>query len=195
MKMKSDQGYTDKLIISFIKKGDEKAFALLYDKYWEQLYYIAYKHLQSAQDCEDLVHEVFIDLWKNRKKIEIRSSVSNYIFTALKYKIFRLYDAQRVRQNYAKLIASKEPETSNTTEKELSFKELYDLIEQNIQKLPEKCRLVFKLRKIEEYSVEEVAEKLNISPNTVHNQVTKASKILKQNLKEHLNSFLVFFFF
>ncbi len=179
---------SDEFLFSALKKGNRNAFTKLYERYWEKLYYVAYKHTQSAQESEDLIHEIFIDLWNNRKKIRIKKTVSSYIFTAIKYKIFRLYDSKTVRKKYAESVNQKENNSSNITEMELSFNELYHLIEYEIDKLPERCKVIFKMRRMEEFSVEEVAEKLNISPNTIHNQMTKASKILKQNLKEYLNS-------
>lgn len=184
---------SDKLLISSLKSGNEKAFVLLYEKYWEKLYFVAYQHTQSVQESEDLIHEVFMDLWKNRKKIQIKKEVSTYIFTALKYKIFRMYDAKAVRRKYAEKIQKMGIVPLNTTERTLSFNELYHLIEQEINKLPERCRIVFQMRRMENLSIEEIAEKLEISPNTVHNQITKASKVLKINLKEYLNSIMFLF--
>lgn len=182
---------SDAFLFSALKKGNKNAFTKLYERYWEKLYYVAYQHTQSAQESEDLIHELFIDLWKNRKKIKIKKTVSAYILTALKYKIFRFYDSKTVRKKYADNIKQKDNNSSNITEMVLSFNELSHLIEFEIDKLPERCKVIFKMRRLEEYSVEEVAEKLKISPNTINNQMTKASKILRQNLKEYLNS--VFF--
>lgn len=178
----------DEVLFLALKKGNKKAFTLLYEKYWDKLYYIAFQHTQSTQESEDIVHEIFIDLWKNRKKIKINKKVSSYIFTAIKYKIFRLYDAKSVRLKYLKNIKKEKAYAANNAEAELSFNELYDTIICEVEKLPERCRLIFKLRKFEDYSVEEVAQKLGISENTVNNQMTKANRLLKLNLKEYLNS-------
>jgi RNA polymerase sigma-70 factor (ECF subfamily) len=183
----------DKSLFDAMKEGSESAFTALYDKYWERAYYVAYKHTQSEQESEDLVHDVFMDLWKNRNSITIKKEVSTYVFTALKYKIFRMYDAKAVRTQYADMIKNKQPEISNTTEKTLSFNELYSLIEYEVERLPEKCRIVFKMRRFENFTIEEIAQKLDISPNTVNNQITKASKSLKLSLKGYLNS--MFFLF
>ena len=189
MKLKSKSD-TDLYLISAIKKGDKKAFTILYEKYWEKLYFVSYQHTQSVQESEDLIHEVFIDLWKNRRKIQINKAVSTYIFTAIKYKIFRWYDGKTVRKKYAQRFINEIPNPYDTPEKELSFKELYCLIEQEIENLPDRCKLIFKMRRLEEFPIDEIAKKLDISKNTVNNQITKASKILKLNLKEYLNSTL-----
>lgn len=178
----------DEVLFLALKRGNKKAFTLLYEKYWEKLYYIAFQHTQSTQESEDLVHEIFIDLWNNRKKIKINKKVSSYIFTAIKYKIFRLYDAKSVRQKYLRTIKREKIYSANNTGTELTFNELYNTIMCEVEKLPERCKLIFKLRKFEDYSVEEVAQKLGISKNTVNNQMTKATRVLKLNLKEYLNS-------
>lgn len=187
MKAKKRNNNDEALFLS-LKKGNKKAFTLLYEKYWEKLYYIAYQHTQSAQESEDLVHEVFIDLWKNRNKIRIKKTVSSYIFTALKYKIFRLYESKSVRKKYINQIQQNGSGSLNSTEMELSFNELFGLIEHEIDKLPERCKLIFRMRRMDDYSIEEVAKKLEISTNTVNNQMTKASKILKVKIGEYLNS-------
>ena len=141
----------DSILFSALKKGNEKAFTLLYNKYWEKLYFVAYLHTQSVQESEDLIHEIFIELWKNRKNINIRNSVSTYIFTALKYKTFRLYDARTVREKYATRVQNENLQLINSTESELSFNELFHLIEQEVEKLPDKCKLVFRMRQTKTY--------------------------------------------
>jgi RNA polymerase sigma-70 factor (ECF subfamily) len=187
MKTKKEKN-NDEVLFLALKKSNKKAFTLLYEKYWEKLYYIAYQHTQSTQESEDLIHEVFIDLWNNRKKIKIKKTLSSYIFTALKFKIFRLYDKKSVRKKYFDRIKQNDTGSLNVTEMELSFNELFDLIEHEIDKLPERCKLIFKMRRLDDYSIEEVAKKLEISTNTVNNQMTKASKILKVKIGEYLNS-------
>ena len=127
------------------------------------------------------------------EKFNIKKQFSSYIFTALKYKIFRMYDAKSVRKKYTERIQKEGLVPLNTTERTLSFKELYKLIEQEIEKLPERCRIVFQMHRMENTSIEEIAEKLEISPNTVKNQISKASKVLKINLKEYLNSMFCMF--
>lgn len=189
MKTKKEKN-NDEVLFLALRKSNKKAFTLLYEKYWEKLYCIAYQHTQSTQESEDLIHEVFIDLWNNRKKIRIKKTVSSYIFTALKYKIFRLYDSKSVRKKYVDRIKQNGSGSLNSTEMELSFNELYDLIEHEIDKLPERCKVIFKMRRFEDCSIDEVAKKLEISTNTVNNQMTKASKILKVRIGEYLNSTL-----
>lgn len=178
-------------LIKEIKKGSEKAFVELYNIYWKKLYYVCYKRINSQEETEDIIQELFFDLWKKRETLEIKKSVGVYIFTALKYKIFRLIDSKNVRKKYLIHLDDNEPATDETIERDLSFEELYDLIEEKIEKLPDKCKLVFKMSRKENMNAEEISKKLDISKSTVFNQLTKAKKILRLELKK-LYSFIFF---
>jgi RNA polymerase sigma-70 factor (ECF subfamily) len=174
----------DQLLIKELCKGNEKAFVELYEKYWEKLYYVCYQRILSKEETEDIIHELFLDLWNKKDSLEIRSTFAAYIFTALKYKIFRLIDSKSIRRKYIGRMGDEEPASENTTEQLLDFNELYDLIEQRIENLPEKCKLIFRMSRDEYLSAEEISKKLNISSNTVQNQITKAKKVIKNQLKK-----------
>lgn len=169
----------DRSIINALKKDNQEAFSILYHRYWEKLYYVAYGKLGSQEETEDLLHDLFMEIWNNRKKLVIKKSLAAYLFTALKYKIFRLYDSKAVRRRYAERIQSKETPPNNNVEEYISFNELYDRIEQNIEKLPKKCRVVFKLSRFRNQTVDEISEKLKISPHTAQNHINKALKLLR----------------
>lgn len=181
----------DKNIIRRIKEGSDSAFIELYEKYWDKLYYTCYKRISSKEETEDILQELFVELWNRREKLEIRTTVAAYLFTALKYKIFRLIDSKNVRNKYLVRVENEELLGSDkTTEKKLLFDELYSLIEQNIEKLPKRCKLIFKLSRQENLSASEISEKLNLSQNTVQNQITSAKKILKMELGKVFTLFL-----
>ena len=190
MNSKNLAGLSDNQLLALIKENNELAFAAIYDKYWEALYSIAFRKTRSLQETEDLLHEVFMDLWKNRHNIEIRKSFAAYIATALKYKIFRLIDAQRVRKKYAGTVNFENQMAEATTDNQLSFAELYDLIEESIEKLPQKCKSVFKLSRGHSQTVKEIAETLNISPHTAQNHINHALKKLRVDLEDYLTIFI-----
>ncbi len=186
-KMKSDE----ELVLS-LKNDDKKAFATLYNRYWEKLYYAAYKRIRSQEETEDLIHDLFLEIWNNRHKIEIQKSFAAYIFTAIKFKIFRLMDAKSVRAKHAEnTIAEKEIFTNNV-EDNLLFNELYNLIEEKIEKLPKKCKIVFKLSRKKQFTVKEISKELNISVNTAQNHISKALKFLRLELNDFLIALIYF---
>ncbi|MDN5213400.1 RNA polymerase sigma-70 factor [Fulvivirgaceae bacterium BMA12] len=191
MNSKNLAGLSDHQLFALIKKNNQLAFAAIYDKYWESLYSIAYRKTGSSQETEDLLHEVFMDLWKNRQNIEIRKSFAAYIATALKYKIFRLIDAQNVRKKHAGSVSFESRNMETTPENQLSFEELYDLIEESIEKLPQKCKSVFRLSRGDHQTVKEIATTLNISPHTAQNHINYALKKLRIDLQDYLTILII----
>ena len=183
MAASSNMTENDQFLLTELKKGNTRAFAALYNAYWERLYYTCYRRIELQEETEDILQELFTDIWNNREKLQIRTSLSVYIFTALKYKIFRFIDAKAVRHKHMQRLGSEEPAAEETIERDLSFDELYSLLEERIEHLPVRCRLVFRMSRDQELTVEEIAKQLNITPSTVHNQITKAKKILKNELK------------
>jgi len=149
---------------------------------WKAIQQIAYQKTYSLQEAEDLVHDVFLDLWNNRKKINISSSLSAYIFSSLKYKIFRWIDACAVRRKHAPYLQQQSVNAENNADHTLSFNELYHLIEQGIENLPPKCQTVFKLSREEQLTVKEISDHLQISPNTAQNHINKALRLLRQQV-------------
>lgn len=175
----------DRYLIEEINKGNDNAFIELYERYWDKLYFACYSRINSRTETEDILQELFVELWNNRKKIVIKTSVAAYLYTAVKYKIFRFIDSKNVRKRYLIRIENEDfYKSEHTTDKKLLFDELYYLIEQKIEKLPPKCKLIFKLSRFENFSSAEISSKLNLSERTVHNQITKANKILRLVLEK-----------
>ena len=179
----SNMTENDQFLLTELKKGNTRAFAAIYDAYWERLYYTCYRRIELQEETEDILQELFTDIWNNREKLQICTSIAVYLFTALKYKIFRFIESKAVRQKHMQRLGSEEPAAEETIERDLSFEELYSLLEERIEHLPVRCRLVFRMSREQELPVEEIAKQLNITPSTVHNQITKAKKILKNELK------------
>ena len=177
-----------------MRKGDNQSFRKIYDKYWEQLYRIAISKIKSKEDAEDLIHDLFLDLWNNREKIEIKTNFAAYLFTALKYKIFRYIDHKTVIKKHVELSTpDREFIFNQNIEEEIWSRELYGKYEEKMNSLPEKCRAVYKMSRIHMYKVQEIAEEMNISPNTAQNHINKALRILKLELNKILLILFVLF--
>lgn len=162
------------------------AFTILYERYWEKLVTIAYIRLQSTMDAQEVVQEVFLDIWKRSENIHIKHSFNTYISAALKYKIITfLAKRKNEADRQAKL---KLTEMDSSTEQWLSYQQLKDELESSIQSLPEKCRLVFRLSREKGLSEKEIAATLNISLKTVESHMSKALRALRASLR-HLHIF------
>ncbi|WP_143961249.1 sigma-70 family RNA polymerase sigma factor [Litoribacter populi] len=168
-----------------------RQFNLLFEEHWEMLYKAAYSRIPDQVVVEDLVQEIFIDIWHRRNEIHIKSTLKAYLLTAVKYRVFKYLD-QNKKMFFEDVY---EMELEGHREGALfSLEELYDQLEVALEKLPEKSRLIFKLNKLEGYSTSEIADKLDLAPQTVQNQLSKSLKLVRGELS-HLAPVVVFILF
>ena len=179
----------NKQLINKIQNGDTDAFKYLFDSQSEAMYYYATNFVDS-DTAKDIVQDVFYSLWTN-KEIEIKESVTAYIFRMVRNKSLLFIDKQSVRKNY------RDKKRDELTKREINYyqnnplksiieRELNDEFNKALEKLPEKCALVFKMSRIEEKKNKEIAEELNISVKAVEKHISKALKILKTEFKDYL---------
>lgn len=130
--------------------------------------------------AEDLVQEVFLELWRKRSGIQIQISFRAYLRRAAVNKTLNYLRDQRLPISDEEFmpfqLASSTPQADET----LETSELKEEIDRAISALPERCRQVFVLSRFEELSAKEIADLLDISPKTVENQMTKALKSLRE---------------
>lgn len=143
------------------------------------MYQSAYSKIGDQSIVEDILQEIFIDIWQRRDSLEIKSGIKAYLLTAVKYQVMKHFDElAKVRANSSTIVAE-----SFYEENVFGFEELYHEIEIAVEVLPPRAQLVFRMSRLEGYSVDEIADKLKISPQTVHNQLSKSLKIMRGELK------------
>ncbi|HLT73213.1 MAG TPA: RNA polymerase sigma-70 factor [Cyclobacteriaceae bacterium] len=179
--MSSYHSHTDEHLFSLLRKDDEKAFTELYDRFWKRLLVRANVLLNSSEDAEELVHDIFVRIWKGRHTLVIKSTFHTYIAAALQYGCFEIL-ANRKRQRSRQMIGEMPEIADLTTQQRLDFDCLREELEAVINLLPEKCQLIFRLSRTEELSNKEIAERLDISVNTVRTQMHRALGKLKASL-------------
>jgi RNA polymerase sigma-70 factor (family 1) len=181
---------SDLEVFSLLKEDNHLAYTEIYDRFHALLYVYGVKITKDEHEAEDIVQEVFFYLWDKRKSLTFTSSLSSYLYSAVRYKFFNLLDAKKVRSDYADSFHDFIEAGRFETDHLIREKELASLIEREIAILPAKMREVFLLSRKEHLSHKEIAEKLGISEKTVKNQVNNALKELR--LKLGLFSFLIF---
>jgi len=174
----------DAELLTASRKGDQQAFRKLFDKYWNDLFKIAYKRLHSTEDAQDILQDVFLSLWNNVETIAIQDSLGGYLYTALRNKIFNHFEKKSSR--LAKLMRApfNVVESEETILSNYCTKELQEFITQQITAMPEKMRQIFLLSKEEQLSHAEIVSLLQVSEQTVKNQLHNAVKRLKSSLKQ-----------
>lgn len=181
------------LLVDQLQKGNEKAYVYLVDTYNKRLFGYAVTLTNDHAQAEDILQNVFLKAWKQRKKIGIKSSLQNYLFKSVYNEFINQYKRKRstmiLEQKY---FASLEKAVNMYDDQ--SFESIIARITLEIQNLPPKCQEVFILSKKEGLTNMEISEYLNVSMKTVEAQITKAFGILRKRLGEKYKSFLILIF-
>jgi RNA polymerase sigma-70 factor (family 1) len=174
--------YNERELLARLSASDKEAFAVIYQHYWELLYGMAYNRLKARLLAEDVVHDVFASLWRNRQKQEIQC-LKSYLATAVKYIILKELRKAALQQQYRQV----QPAESviPVTEAALDARRILEMLQKEVQTLPEKCRLIFRFSREQGMTVKQIAHEMGISPKTVQNQLNKALKHLRVTLKKH----------
>jgi RNA polymerase sigma-70 factor (ECF subfamily) len=183
--------HTDQFLLDLIRKDDRKAFTELYNRYWDKTFAVAMHRLGDEHEAEEVVQEVFLSIWQRRATIELTHSVATYLSVAVKYKVISHLAKQHRRQLQRDELTISSPVMENSTTDWLHEKELRLLLERSINRLPEKCRIVFLLSRDENKTYAEIAAELNISQKTVEAHMSKALSTLRETLKVTLPIALV----
>lgn len=176
----------DLYFFSRLKSGDENAFDYLFNFYYPGLILYANKYLEDNHLAEEIVQAVFLKLWQDRRSIEINSSVKSYIFQTVRNKCLDVLKHRKIRDNYVKNVQQENEPSDNDTWNTYVESELYVILIGAIEKLPPECQKIFRYSRIRNLSNKEIAEKLDISIKTVENQISKALKFLRIELKDYL---------
>lgn len=183
------ESLSDKTIL---QSADEEAgFRILFSRYWEVLYKKAFHRFGNSDDAEDAVQEIFISLWRNKHSVEIDDTLSPYLFTALKYYIIKQVYLKAKKGIQVNLSTENLERVEFTTEELLQYKDLQSVIVSEVNKLPKRMREIYRLSRVENLQIAEIAAYLKISDQTVKNTLTTALKRLREGLSKQ-NFLLIF---
>ena len=175
----------DELLV-LLKQDKLSAFKELYGRYWKKLYCEAYKRLKSKESAEEIVQEIFTNLWLKRHSQQITTAVGGYLYSTVSHRVIDRYRQELVREKYKEAFRLVYSETDNSTEDAIMLKELTYAIETEVSQLPDKCRSVYELSRNAHKTNKEIALQLGISEKTVENHLTKALKRLRVGLNHYL---------
>ncbi len=184
----------DFLILRIIE-DDTAAFESLFHLYHKRIYSFAQSLLSSSLDAEEVVQNVFLALWNQRKNLNISGSFTSYIFAIARNIVYEHIRQKINKEAFSEYYLEHNVEYSFITEEEVTYHELEGKIQHCISLLPERRREIFVLSRIEKLSYKEIAEKLNVSENTVDTQIRHALNTLRRQLTEYLILLLSLFIF
>jgi RNA polymerase sigma-70 factor (ECF subfamily) len=183
MQNESEFTFTD---IEKLRNDDIDAFGRLYKSYFEQLVRFSCNYLNELESAENVVQDVFCNVWKNRKRLDSRKNIKSYLYQAVRNQSLKYIRHQKIRREYISnnIFINVDSEPSDSLVK---YKELETAVNKAIRKLPKKCYTVFTMNRFNNLSYKEIADILGISVKAVEKQMTRAFKILKKQLHTFLS--------
>lgn len=184
-KKKVEERKDDIILLNLIREGDRLAFRHLFETYFTPLCRFMHLYVHETTIVEELALDIFTYVWENRKTLQIQISLKAYLFQAARNKCLNVLRQKKLTIS----LNSDEIDVAETDVMNLETEELYQLIQEAVLALPDKCQEIFQLSRTENLTNQEIASRLNISIKTVEAQITKALKRIKEFIG-HSYSFL-----
>jgi RNA polymerase sigma factor (sigma-70 family) len=184
--------HTDQELFRLLRQGDEGAFTEIYNRYWEKLLFIAGIKLRDLAIAEELVQDIFFDLWVRRYELELTGEPSHYLAVCMKHKVINAQVKRKRALDYQAYSGKLSAQADNSTEHWLSFEELKDKLASLVAGLPERCRITYQLSREAGLSQKQIASRLQVSEKAVEGNLSRALKALRIGLS-HFHGWLGFF--
>lgn len=188
--MEQYREYSDLELVANLRNGDQYAYTEIYNRFRIPLYTFLWKRLNNKETVRDILQDVFLTVWEKRMQINYETSLSGYLFSAVRNKLLDLITHEKVKQKYIDSFYSFINMTDVSTDYLVRSKELSARIAKEIAELPPKTREVFELSRMSHLNRKEIANRLGISEQTVKSHMFNALKTLKLKLGPFL--FLLF---
>ena len=176
----------DALLVLKLAAGDERAFKFIYDKYYNDIYRFSVSLLKSGPNAEEVLQDVFLQCWLNRKKLDYQKSIKSYLFTCARNAALNYLKKAANENKLKSTIALKKEKSRDTIENDLISQDYNKLKVRAIDSLSPKRKMIFEMSRKEGKSYEDISKELNLSLSTVKNQMSKALENIRTYLQ--LNS-------
>jgi len=155
----------------------------IYHAHWENVFDAAFKRIGCEDVAQDITQEIFISLWENRENLNIEGQLGAYLYGAVKFRVINHFKSLSIKDGHqAELALLMNQQRYAAADSNLILHDLNIEVDAAIAQLPEKMRQVISMSRKQEKSIKEISGELNISVQTVKNQITAAMKLLKKNL-------------
>ncbi len=173
---------SSEVLMERVKRSDQEAFNMLYDRFWEQMYIKALSILGDRNTAKDIVQEIWISVWERRNIID-NNNIEGYLFRAVRFKVYNEFRNVKYRDKLIEEFVQNHNAqiSTNNIEENMQLKDTETIIFSAVNGLPKKCKQVFELSRFEGLKNNEIADKLNISQRTVETHISNALKVLKKH--------------
>ncbi|MDR1814350.1 MAG: RNA polymerase sigma-70 factor [Tannerella sp.] len=172
---------TDERILNGLRRGEEKAFRLIYKDFGGRVYRFFLSALHDVCTAEDLTQDVFMKLWERHKDIDPEDNFEAYVFTIARHLLYKETDKQLRAAAYSEYIQANAETADSSAEQQIEAESLMAHINDIIEQLPPVCRTVFRLSRVHHLTYNQIAERLKISPKTVETHIHRALQHIKSS--------------
>jgi RNA polymerase sigma-70 factor (ECF subfamily) len=173
----------DEYLLQAIRAGDEDAFKEIFTRYWSILYKSAMIKLHVHAEAEEIVQNIFTTLWEKRGTLQI-TNLSFYLKVSVRNRVLNSIRSKVTQQKYWEYYGNFLPRAKDYVDDAIFFNELNETVEQVVNTLPLKSQQVFRLNRLEGFSVPEIADQLKLSEKAIEYHLTKSLKVLRLHLKD-----------
>jgi RNA polymerase sigma-70 factor (ECF subfamily) len=171
-------------IIGRIRNGDKGQFESLFRSSYVSLVRYAKTLIKDHDTAEEIVQDLFFKLWQDREKLNIESSLNGYLFRSVHNRCLHYIEHTRVVERHAVEMAYGDIEVQDSPSDILNYKELQEKVARIIERLPERCGLIFTMSRFEGLKYSEIATKLSVSIKTVEANMGRALKEFRRELSQ-----------
>lgn len=175
---------SDSEIIRRIRQGDKQEFEKLFRSSYVSLVRYAKKILKDHDTAEEIVQDLFFRLWQDRGNLTIESSLNGYLFRSVHNRSLHFIEHQKVVDRHAGEIAASADQIAEPVTEAIYYSELQSKVARVLERLPERCSVIFRMSRFEGLKYNEIAEKLSVSLKTVEANMGRALKEFRKALAE-----------
>jgi RNA polymerase sigma-70 factor (family 1) len=177
--------HSEQQLLLLLGQGSDAAFAELYNRHAPKVMSIAYSKLNSLEGAEEIVQEIFLNLWERRESLTIES-LPNYLAVAVKYQVINYIKKKISIEKHSDYVRALAKVATDETSETIALMGLSEAFEKGIRRLPEKTQIIFKLSRMEHKSIAEIANELNLSQQAIKYHITQSLKEMRLYLKEYI---------
>jgi len=175
------KGQISSEVLDALRHGEHNAYDEIYLHYYKPLYDFVHTLVRSHEDAEDIIHNVFINVWENRKNIEPEQGIHRYLFVVARNLAMRHFRRKKSENNYMQYKWLQSP-VEHAADEAFAVKEVDALVEVAISRMPRVRRQIFRMFYQDNLSYEQIADRLGMNKATVANHLSHAKKDIRSML-------------
>lgn len=183
--MPTEKKQEESILITLLANDSEHAFRLLYERYSNRIYKLALRYLKSPVLAQEIVQDVFLKLWFERKNMKVALPVEAWLVTVARNKLINQFKKMASEWNKRKQFVAETDSSFTEGEEKLMNADLEKQIHSLVSRLPQMQQQVYHFAKVDGLSYSEIASRLNISPLTVKTHMARAMEKIRKSLEQY----------